>query len=143
MPKLSQRNVLRYQKGRYSQSTVRRHFLDWRLQQAPPIPERCDIPTCQFFSAPLAWNDQPIRLVLDHINGVSGDNSPNNLLLLCPNCNSQQATHGGANKGRTIQDNGGYARVDKGGRRDYVLPAEPGEYNLSGSDVSAIQKRKA
>src|SRR5574337_14122 len=109
MTKLLQRSVLRYQQGRRSQATVRRHFLEWRARQGPPIPVRCDIPSCQFFSGNLLWNGKPIRLVLDHVNGVSGDNSPQSLRLLCPNCNSQQGTHGGSNKGRVIQDMGGYA----------------------------------
>src|SRR5574337_1942459 len=143
MTKLLQRSVLRYQQGRRSQATVRRHFLEWRARQGPPIPVRCDIPSCQFFSGNLLWNGKPIRLVLDHVNGVSGDNSPQSLRLLCPNCNSQQGTHGGSNKGRVIQDMGGYAHVLKNGKRQYVLPAEPGEYKLSGSNASLSHKRKA
>jgi 5-methylcytosine-specific restriction endonuclease McrA len=143
MTKLRQRAVLRYERGRRSQATVRRHFLEWRTQQDPPIPLRCDNPTCHFFSGSLLWNGKPIRLVLDHINGVSGDNNPTNLRLLCPNCNSQQTTHGGSNKGRVIQDTGGYAQVAKDGKRHYVLPAEPGEYKVSGSNASFSHKRKA
>jgi 5-methylcytosine-specific restriction endonuclease McrA len=39
-------------------------------------------------------------LVLDHINGDRSDNRITNLRLLCPNCNSQQNTFAGRNKGR-------------------------------------------
>jgi len=45
------------------------------------------------------WNDEPITLVVDHIDGNAGNNMPDNLRLLCPNCNSQTPTFGGRNKG--------------------------------------------
>ncbi len=39
-------------------------------------------------------------MVLDHINGECTDYRIENLRLLCPNCNSQQDTFAGRNKGR-------------------------------------------
>jgi hypothetical protein len=72
-------------------------------------------------------------LVLDHINGVSGDNRPTNLRLLCPNCNSQQPTHGGGNKGKVEQSEGGFAIRDRSGRRNYTLPVEPLELTIQPS----------
>ena len=45
------------------------------------------------------WNNEPLTLQLDHIDGNSDNNLPNNLRLLCPNCHSQTATYKGANKG--------------------------------------------
>jgi HNH endonuclease len=36
------------------------------------------------------WRGKPLVLVLDHINGVSDDYRPENLRLLCPNCNSRR-----------------------------------------------------
>lgn len=46
------------------------------------------------------WQGKPPVLVLDHRNGDRSDNRLENLRLLCPNCNSQQATFAGKNKGR-------------------------------------------
>jgi len=45
------------------------------------------------------WNNQPITLIVDHVDGNAGNNHPDNLQLLCPNCNSQTPTFGGRNKG--------------------------------------------
>lgn len=45
------------------------------------------------------WLDKPITLVVDHINGDASNNFPENLRLLCPNCNSQTPTFAGRNKG--------------------------------------------
>jgi hypothetical protein len=89
------------------------------------------------------WNGKSIRLVLDHANGVKGDNRPTNLRLLCPNCNSQQSTHAGANKGRVIESSGGFARVEKDGKKHYTLPAEAVEYRVSGgaAELNAAKKR--
>ncbi len=40
------------------------------------------------------WNNQPIRLEIDHIDGNASDNSLSNLRFLCPNCHSQTETYG-------------------------------------------------
>ncbi len=42
-----------------------------------------------------SWNDLPLVMVLDHINGDGHDNRLCNLRFLCPNCNSQQPTFAG------------------------------------------------
>lgn len=44
------------------------------------------------------WNDKPISLVLDHINGKNNDHRIENLRFLCPNCHSQTDTFAGKNK---------------------------------------------
>lgn len=44
------------------------------------------------------WNDKPINMQLDHINGNSHDHSFKNLRLVCPNCHSQTDTFSGKNK---------------------------------------------
>lgn len=48
------------------------------------------------------WNNKPLVLVFDHVNGIHNDNRLENLRLLCPNCNSQQETFAGKNKGRYV-----------------------------------------
>jgi len=41
------------------------------------------------------WNDLPLVLQLDHINGVSNDHRIENLRILCPNCHTQTETFAG------------------------------------------------
>ena len=128
MPKeLPRSEVLCYNSGK-SQATVRRHYLKWRTEQNPPIPERCDNPECILFSSsPPVWNGKKLNLILDHIDGAHKNNSPKNLRLLCPNCNSQLETHGGGNKDRIEYSEGGYARKrkDGSGKKDYKMPIKP------------------
>jgi Zn finger protein HypA/HybF involved in hydrogenase expression len=44
------------------------------------------------------YNNKPITLHLEHINGDHFDNRIENLTILCPNCHSQTPTFGGRNK---------------------------------------------
>lgn len=41
------------------------------------------------------WNDRPLALQLDHINGVNNDHRIENLRILCPNCHTQTETYAG------------------------------------------------
>jgi hypothetical protein len=45
------------------------------------------------------WNGKDIVLELEHINGNSGDNTEENVSLLCPNCHSQTPTYKNRNMG--------------------------------------------
>ena len=44
------------------------------------------------------WNNQPLSLRLDHINGYNHDNRLENLRWVCPNCDSQLETYCGKNR---------------------------------------------
>ena len=45
------------------------------------------------------WNNKPLVLQLDHIDGDSDNNFPLNIRLLCPNCHSQTENFGSKGKG--------------------------------------------
>lgn len=136
------KKILCYKKGRHSQKTVKKIYLKWREYQLPSIPERCDTQECKFHTNPCIWNGKKLNLILDHKDGVSGNNRAKNLQLLCPNCNSQQLTHGGKNKGKVEMNEGGYSIKRSDGKKDYILPAEPGEYSWVGSKANLKKKKK-
>jgi 5-methylcytosine-specific restriction endonuclease McrA len=52
------------------------------------------------------WNDKPITLWTDHIDGNATNNQPNNFRLVCPNCDSQSETFGGKNYGNGRKSRG-------------------------------------
>jgi len=52
------------------------------------------------------WNEKPLTLEVDHIDGNSDNCVPDNLRLLCPNCHSQQITNkGGINNKKETKRN--------------------------------------
>ena len=115
---LGKRNVLVYSQVKASQATVRRHYERWREQRGEP--PCCDNTKCVFHTQPLLWNDQPLPLILDHVEGNNRDNRPEMLRYLCPNCDSQQVTQGGANKGRLRAWKEGFVITSREGRRSYT-----------------------
>lgn len=45
------------------------------------------------------WNDKPLTLQLDHVDGNSDNNTLNNLRILCPHCHTQTETYGSKGRG--------------------------------------------
>lgn len=74
-------------------STYHRWHLKNRLIKEGILSNICSECSC----LPM-WNDKPLSLQLDHINGDNTDNRLINLRLLCPNCHSQTDTFAGRNK---------------------------------------------
>lgn len=68
-----------------SEKRIVRKYLHRALQQ---IGREYKCERCQISS----YNDCPITLEVDHINGDWKDNGPENLRYLCPNCHSQTDT---------------------------------------------------
>jgi len=50
-------------------------------------------PKCEICGLGTTWNNKPIRLQVDHINGINNDHRLENLRFLCPNCHSQTETY--------------------------------------------------
>lgn len=72
---------------RIDRPTVRKYLAEVRGY-------RCEV--CKLSN----WQDKPITLHVDHVNGDPSDDSPTNLRLICPNCHSQTEFLGAANRGR-------------------------------------------
>lgn len=74
-------------------STYARQHIKRRILQNDLIEYKCSC--CGI--GPI-WNNKPMVLILDHINGINNDNRLENLRFVCSNCDSQLATYKSKNK---------------------------------------------
>jgi hypothetical protein len=81
----------------------------------------CDI--CKI----IEWLGQPVPIVADHINGDSSDNRFSNFRLLCRNCDGQQDTYCGRNRGRAKKH-----VEDLEARRAYLMAAKQELHRVQG-----------
>ena len=71
----------------YSRRSLKKRLLDNGIKQ-----NKCEI--CDFEGL---WNDKPVIMILDHINGINNDHRLENLRMVCPMCNTQLDTFTGRN----------------------------------------------
>lgn len=94
------RNAIPLEEILVKNSTYGRNSLKVRLLKLKMLTNKCEI--CGLDGI---WNDKPIKMRLDHKNGVADDNRLSNLRMVCPNCDSQLDTFSGLNKKRVIRNN--------------------------------------
>lgn len=70
-----------------SQQTLRRWYLKGNYTDYK----------CSICGQEPVWQDKPLTLILDHINGNNHDDRLENLRWVCPNCNQQLDTTNGKN----------------------------------------------
>lgn len=73
-------------------SKYNRQSLSRRIKRDNWLEHQCS--TCHNTGT---WNEKPLPLQVDHINGVNTDHRKENLRWLCPNCHAQTDTYGGKN----------------------------------------------
>lgn len=82
-----------------SNSSFDYRYVKRRILEANLLEVKCAM--CAITS----WQNRPLTLHLDHINGVNNDHRLENLRLLCPNCHSQTETYCGRNQKKTKKEN--------------------------------------
>lgn len=134
-------DVLQYSHIKQNRSKVRRQYKKWRAQRG--MPDRCDNQDCQFHTGPLEWLAKPLPLILDHKSGNNLDHSPKNLRYLCPNCDSQLSTRGGANRGRVKNAvEGAFVLIERDGRSNHHVIPEPARIRITTFPPSCRHKIK-
>lgn len=97
---LPNKNITRTDEEVFCQnSQVSQNCLRERYKKISP-PEECSI--CNL---PNIWQDKPLTLRLDHVNGIHNDNRLENLRWVCPNCDSQLSTYCGFNQKKIKKKN--------------------------------------
>ena len=71
--------------------TIQSHKLKNRLLKEGMFDKKC------YSCNRTTWNDKPIPLELEHIDGNHKNNNLDNLTLLCPNCHALTSTYRGKN----------------------------------------------
>ena len=74
-------------------SSYPRCHLKARILKKKLIPYECSI--CGLGPQ---WNNKPMPLILDHINGINNDNRLENLRFVCSNCDCQLPTYKSKNR---------------------------------------------
>lgn len=130
-----------YSPARANRTTIRRLYHHWRKERG--LPDRCDNTECVFYSEPLIWNGKPLPLILDHIEGNNSDNRPEMLRYLCPACESQLPTRGGANRGRVVdRHSNGFQLVERDGRKSYTYFPSGGMQFGGSAEVAFVPAKK-
>jgi hypothetical protein len=76
-------------------SNYPRHCIRKRIINGNLIKYKCDI--CGIDPV---WNNKPMPLILDHIDGYNKNNILSNLRFVCSNCDSQLSTYKSKNKNK-------------------------------------------
>lgn len=101
-------------------SKVSQNKLRKRFKQLNTVPYQCNV--C---GLPPMWNDKPLVLTLDHINGNHKDNRFKNLQWVCPNCDRQSDTYGYKNKKNlekfTVLHDGNYGHNSQQDKNNYCI----------------------
>lgn len=93
------RQVVEQQKLRFQQGkcTMRKYVYLFLVERDGNKCAECGI---------ISWNNKPIRLWVDHIDGNATNNNPLNFRLVCPNCDCQTNTFGSKNRGNGRKSHG-------------------------------------
>lgn len=139
-------SVLRCYMKRQNSNRIKKYYDEYRKEKGLPL-NRCDNENCIFHCQKLEWINhegeaEQLPVILDHINGNNGDNTPNNLRYLCPNCDSLlSTTRGGANKGRIKRyDENNYLIVEREGPTHYIIYGSGGA--VAGGSAKIVTSKK-